>query len=79
VQQKNEPASPVTLVGGFEGLRKRGIRWTRQHLGRLERRGEFPKRVRIGPNTVDWVAEEIDAWLAARAAEREPPEPPQPC
>jgi prophage regulatory protein len=61
----------VDLVGGLEGLRKRGIRWTRQHLGRLERRGEVPKRVRVGPNTVDWVAEEIDAWLAAKKRARD--------
>lgn len=30
----------------------------------------FPKRVRLGPNAVGWLQSEIDAWIAARAAER---------
>jgi prophage regulatory protein len=40
------------------------------HLARLERNGKFPKRVRLGANSVGWVEEEVDAWLAERAAER---------
>ena len=40
------------------------------HLAKLERDGKFPKRVRLGANSVGWVEEEIDAWLAERAAER---------
>lgn len=60
----------MNFVGGLKGLRARGIRWSRQHIGRLERQGKFPKRVRVGANTVDWVTSEIDAFIAARAAER---------
>jgi prophage regulatory protein len=49
-------------------------------LWRKERDGEFPKRVKIGKNAVAWVAEEVDAWIAARVAERDartdPPEDP---
>ena len=33
------------------------------HLWRLERAGEFPKRVQIGANRVGWVADEIDQWV----------------
>jgi prophage regulatory protein len=40
------------------------------HLAKLERDGKFPKRVRLGANSVGWVEEEVDAWLAERAAER---------
>lgn len=32
----------------------------------LEKRGEFPKRVRLGPQSVGWLESEIDAWLASR-------------
>jgi prophage regulatory protein len=53
------------------GLREKGIGWTRQHLGRLERRNQFPKRVRLGPNSIAWREDEIEAWLAARVAERD--------
>ena len=31
----------------------------------------FPKKVRLGANSVGFVEEEIDAWLEARAAERD--------
>ncbi len=31
----------------------------------------FPKVVTLGANSVGFVEEEIDAWLAARAAERD--------
>ena len=27
-------------------------------------------RVKLGPNSVGWIAEEIDEWIAARVAER---------
>ena len=29
-------------------------------------RGEFPAPVRIGDNSVGWIASEIDDWIAAR-------------
>lgn len=48
-----------------------GIGWCRMQIDREERAGRFPRRVRIGRNTVGWVADEIEEWLAQRAAERE--------
>jgi len=33
---------------------------------RLEKRGEFPSRVQLGPNSVGWWEHEVDAWLANR-------------
>jgi prophage regulatory protein len=40
------------------------------HIWRLEKAGRFPLRVKLGPNSVGWIAEEIDEWIAARVAER---------
>ena len=51
-------------------LRERGIRWTKQHIWRKVRSREFPLPVHLGPSTVGWVEDEVDAWLKARAAER---------
>jgi prophage regulatory protein len=48
------------------------------HLAKLERDGKFPKRVKLGANSVGWVEEEIDAWLAERAAERAADQPASP-
>jgi predicted DNA-binding transcriptional regulator AlpA len=39
---------------------KKGVPYTRQHLGRLEAAGLFPRRVQYGPNRVGWWESEID-------------------
>ena len=35
---------------------------------RMERRGEFPKRVRLSPGRVGWRQADIEAWISSRAA-----------
>lgn len=40
----------------------------------LERRikaGDFPQPVKLGPNTIAWPADEVEAWAAAKIAERD--------
>ena len=34
-------------------------------------RGEFPRFIRLGANSVGWNAAEIDRWIADRIAERD--------
>jgi len=46
---------------------RKGIDWTRKHIYDLEKRGDFPQRIRLGPNSVGWWEAEIDEWLSARA------------
>jgi prophage regulatory protein len=48
------------------------IPYCRQHILRLEKTGDFPRRVRVGPGRVAWLESEVVDWIAARAAEREP-------
>lgn len=43
------------------------------HIARLEQAGRFPKRVNLGQCRVGWVEEEVQAWMAARVAERDSP------
>jgi prophage regulatory protein len=50
---------------------KKGIRWSRVHVDRQEKAGKFPKRIHLGPSTVVWSEEEIDAMLRERMEERE--------
>jgi len=50
----------MQFVGGLSGLRKKGIRWSRQYIHKKEKRREFPKRVKVGPQTIDWLEQEID-------------------
>jgi len=49
-----------------------GIKFSRQHLFRLIKAGKFPRPIKLGGggrNT--WIADEIDAWIAARISERD--------
>jgi prophage regulatory protein len=47
------------------------------HLWRLEGRGDFPARVKLGPMAVGWYEDEIDAWVESRprAGGTQPPLP----
>lgn len=49
----------------------KGIPYSRMHVDRLEKAGQFPRRIKLGANSVAWIEEEVDAWLAEKAAERE--------
>ena len=52
------------------------VGYSGMHIWRLEKARRFPRRVKLGPNSVGWIAEEIDEWIRARIAERDA-RPPQ--
>ena len=54
-----------------QDLKDLGIPYSRMSLYRLVAAGKFPKPLQIGPNRRAWLASDIDAWLAERAAERD--------
>lgn len=35
---------------------------------RLVRSGQFPAPIQLGPNTIGWREDDIDAWISNRAA-----------
>lgn len=39
---------------------------SRTTIWRLEKSGQFPKRVRLGQNSVGWLKGDIDTWLESR-------------
>ncbi len=47
------------------------VLYSSQHIARLEKAGDFPKRVQLGPNRVGWVESEVLEWLKQRLAQRE--------
>ena len=55
----------------FPQLKEKGITFTRQHVGRLQKAGKFPRSVPLGENTKPFIEEEIDEYLASRVAERD--------
>lgn len=47
------------------------VLYSPQHIARLEKAGQFPKRVQLGSNRVGWVEAEVLEWLEARLALRD--------
>ncbi len=58
------------LIGEDE-LRKKGVKYSRSQRARLTRAGKFPKPVKGAAKANAWVEAEIDAFIAARIAERD--------
>ena len=54
----------------FSELRGRGISLGLRQLDRLEAAGKVPRRVYFSERRVGWLAEEIDAHVAAAIARR---------
>jgi len=50
-------------------LRKHGIKLHNSTLLRLEAKGQFPKRVKVGATTY-WLSDEVEAWIASLTAAR---------
>lgn len=64
-----QPAPKVRLIPIEEVLDR--VPYTRVHIYRLAKRGQFPRPVPVGPQRVAWVEAEIDAWVDARLRERD--------
>jgi prophage regulatory protein len=64
--------TPQMRVYLFPDLRPAGVPFTRKHLTTLEAREppEFPRRFRIGENTVGWLATEVDQWVEDKIRDR---------
>jgi prophage regulatory protein len=45
---------------------RRRVPYSDVHIWRLERDGQFPHRVQLGPHTVAWYEDEVEAWCASR-------------
>jgi predicted DNA-binding transcriptional regulator AlpA len=41
-------------------------------LYELQKEGSFPMRIQITPNSVGWLEEEVNAWIAGRVAASKP-------
>jgi prophage regulatory protein len=54
------------LVSKKELKTQFGIPYCFAHIARLEKAGQFPKRVRLGLCRVAWFADEIEEWIASR-------------
>ena len=51
-------------------LKALGIPYSFQHIARLEKAGQFPQRVQLGPCRVAWCYDEVCAWIDERIGRR---------
>ena len=42
------------------------VQLSRTTIWRLEKSGQFPKRVKLGQNSVGWLKGDVDTWLESR-------------
>lgn len=59
------------LLVSKKELKALGIPYSFQHIARLEKAGQFPKRVQLGACRVAWPYQEVCEWVAERVARRE--------
>ena len=52
-------------------LKALGIPYSFQHIARLEKAGQFPKRVQLGSCRVAWRYQEVIDWISERIAQRD--------
>lgn len=55
----------------FHDLKARGIVRNRMSLSRWQKNNGFPRPIQLGPNSVAWSEDEVNAWLAARMSKRD--------
>lgn len=61
---RGEGKVAVRILRAEEVTRRTGL--SRTSIWRLERRGEFPARRRLGPNAVGWIEKEVTQWIESR-------------
>lgn len=73
---KHQDNKPILL--SYDDLRQFGIKYSREHLRRLEADSKFPERIRLSPSRVVWLQSEILEWLDERIAMRHQKKLPEP-
>ena len=63
----NAPQNPVLL--DLAALRRLGVKLHRVTLWRLEKKGQFPKRLKIGA-TIYWRADQIEEFISKSSSDR---------
>ncbi len=62
-----DPKSPTFKLLRYRDLVDRGIVSNRMTLHRWIVGNDFPKPIKIGPNSIAWRVDDVESWLAERA------------
>lgn len=56
----------------YEDLKERGLGFSRPHLWRLMKAGQFPRPIKVAGGAANgWIEEEVDQHIRDRMAERD--------
>ena len=69
MKQENPMSHPKQLICKKELTKL--VKYSSQHIARLEKAGQFPKRLRLGQNRVAWLEAEVENWIEERLAKRD--------
>jgi predicted DNA-binding transcriptional regulator AlpA len=69
-------STPARRFLSYDDLLARGIRFSRVHIRRMERAGQFPMHVTLGAGSAvqtmkAWLSDEVETWEAGRIAQRD--------
>ena len=42
------------------------VPYSRQHIARLEKAGQFPCRIQLSHSRIGWYLDEVEAWIESR-------------
>lgn len=61
---KDRPEGPLpSRIVTFQELRQYDVPYTRAHLIRLVRSGQFPCPIKLGPGRIGWLRSDIETYL----------------
>ncbi len=60
---------PMQLIDKKELVKL--VKYSPQHIARLEKAGQFPKRLQLGQNRVAWMMSEVEEWIEDRIKKRD--------
>jgi predicted DNA-binding transcriptional regulator AlpA len=71
---RKEDGTAMRLISYPQLKPEKGIPFSKQYIGQLEREGRFPRRINpAGGVFVTWLESEIDDWIRQQAAEHRGP------
>lgn len=53
------------VLSGERVVEKTGL--SRTTIWRMEKRGDFPDRIKLSPNRVGWLESDVDEWIESRS------------
>ena len=60
---------PMQLIDKKELVKL--VKYSPQHIARMEKAGQFPKRLQLGQNRVAWMMSEVEEWIEDRIKKRD--------